>query len=54
MAVNKVVVFKRGFTYPICPRCQVTLEREYVHYCDRCGQCLCWSGFSKAEIVKKF
>ena len=41
-----------GFTtYPICPRCELTFEREYQSYCDRCGQHLCWKGFSKAVIV---
>jgi len=33
-----------GFAaYSVCPRCGVTLEREYQQYCDRCGQRLDWS-----------
>ena len=33
-----------GFaTYPICPHCQITLEREYQAYCVRCGQRLSWN-----------
>ena len=44
--------YLRGFTtYPICPRCKMTFEREYQKFCDRCGQCLHWKGFSKAVIV---
>ena len=31
---------KNGDCFPVCPRCDVTLEREYMRYCDRCGQAL--------------
>lgn len=41
----------RFTTYPICPRCGITFEREYQRYCDRCGQSLNWRDFSKAIIV---
>ncbi len=34
-------------SYPVCPRCQTTLEREYQAYCDRCGQKLDWSKFEE-------
>jgi len=37
--------------FPICPTCKITLEREYQHYCDRCGQCLSWRNFSKAKVI---
>ena len=39
---------QQGWTavYPVCPRCGVTMEREYQHFCDRCGQKLDWSAFS--------
>lgn len=37
--------------YPVCPRCGRTIEREYQHYCDRCGQCLDWSAFDQATIL---
>lgn len=41
-----------GFTtYPICPRCQQSFEREYQAFCDRCGQKLCWRGYSSAKII---
>jgi len=36
--------------FPVCPRCQTTLEREYQHFCDRCGQKLSWRGYRKAVI----
>lgn len=37
--------------FPVCPRCTITLEREYQSYCDRCGQLLDWSNFHKATII---
>ena len=41
-----------GFTtYPVCPQCQMTLEREYQAFCDRCGQRLNWRRYSEAEII---
>ena len=47
-AVTKAQVYRcQGgeIGYPVCPRCGVTLEREYQRYCDRCGQKLDWSNF---------
>lgn len=40
-----------GDTYPVCPRCRSTLEREYQAYCDRCGQCLGWQSFPRAPVI---
>lgn len=33
--------------YPVCPRCGITMEREFQQFCDRCGQKLDWSIFSQ-------
>ena len=38
--------------YYICPRCQITMEREFMAYCDRCGQCLTWRGYRKALRIR--
>ena len=35
--------------YYYCPRCDVTLEREFQTCCDRCGQLLDWKGYRKAK-----
>ena len=43
--VTECRTYKCGGTYPVCPRCNITLEREYQSYCDRCGQRLNWKGF---------
>lgn len=37
--------------YYICPRCHATMDREFMAYCDRCGQCLDWRNYEKAVIV---
>ena len=31
--------------YAVCPRCGVSIERDYVAYCSRCGQMLNWVGY---------
>ena len=37
--------------YYVCPRCRHTMEREFMKYCDRCGQCLDWSKYLEATVV---
>lgn len=34
----------------ICPRCDCVLDREFMHFCDQCGQKLDWSGYRHAKI----
>lgn len=38
-------------SFPACPQCGHTLEREYMAYCDCCGQCLSWDSYQDASIV---
>ena len=38
MPVTEVMLFPDGNGYYVCPRCHVTMEREFMHFCDRCGQ----------------
>lgn len=52
MRVRQVLQLPSGYTYPICPACEITLDREYQSYCDRCGQCLNWNQFDKAMIIQ--
>lgn len=37
--------------YYICPRCKISLERDFTSYCSRCGQRLDWTGYKKAKVV---
>lgn len=54
MPVTKVMVFRSGDSYPVCPWCGITLEREYQRFCDRCGQRLDWKELSSAvKIIKQ-
>lgn len=43
----------RTTSYYVCPRCGVTMEREFMAYCDRCGQCLCWRDCENAVVLKR-
>lgn len=51
MPVKEIMQYKNGDCYPVCPRCAVTMEREYVHFCDRCGQMLAWDFFEHAHVI---
>lgn len=51
MLVTQIRVFKMDGAYPVCPRCGLSLEREYQAFCDRCGQRLGWKNLRKAEII---
>lgn len=52
LAVTEYIVYHDTFggesVYYVCPRCEITLDREYQAYCDRCGQRLDWKGINKA------
>lgn len=54
MPVAELMVFSSSFgrtAYYVCPRCHITMEREYQSYCDRCGQRLEWTNCQNARIV---
>ena len=51
LAVRRYSACPELSTYPLCPRCNLPMEREYQHYCDHCGQALNWKGFSRAAVV---
>lgn len=51
LLVQELIVFSNGDGYYICPRCHVSLSREFVSYCDRCGQHLGWRRYKKAKIL---
>ena len=51
MPVTEVMIYSNGFAYYVCPRCHITVEREFMAYCDRCGQHLGWKNYKKAKII---
>ena len=44
--------YLQGSCYAICPKCENTMERDYMAFCDRCGQKLNWKNYKKAEVIK--
>ena len=50
LPVTKVIAYSNT-TYPICPICAISLEREYMAFCDRCGQRLNWNFFEHAKVI---
>lgn len=60
MRIEKVYAFEQEHnnqkyydSYPVCPGCGHTIDREFMAYCDRCGQKLSWKGYQKAEVEYK-
>ena len=54
MLVTELMVFPSAFgrtSYYVCPRCHITMEREFQSYCDRCGQRLDWKRHRHAKII---
>ena len=50
IVVSRVRYYGDNDVYPICPRCKLTIDREYMAYCDRCGQRLDWSMIEYARV----
>lgn len=38
-------------TFPVCPRCSRSIEREYQPFCDCCGQKLAWDSYHHASLL---
>lgn len=51
MAVNEIHLHRNNYAFPVCPRCHLTLDREYQAFCDRCGQALNWKYLKQALLV---
>lgn len=45
-SVTQTRVYARGYCYPVCPSCRSSLDREYMAFCDRCGQRLAWEEYA--------
>ncbi len=48
--IMQVIVLRNGYSYPICPRCDVSFDGEYTSFCDRCGQRLAWDIYPHVGI----
>ena len=47
-SLYNLLLLSAGF---VCPSCHVTLEREFVAFCDRCGQRLDWENYRSAKVI---
>ena len=50
LPVTRIRRYTHGDTYPLCPRCGSCIEREYMRFCNSCGQRLSWRLFSIATV----
>ena len=50
-AVAQIRVFENRHSYYICPECGASLDREYMAFCDSCGQRLSWVFCDKATSI---
>ena len=50
LPVTRIIVYAHNDSYPICPRCSMSLDREYMSFGDRCGQKLSWHLLDHAII----
>lgn len=51
MPVTEVMIYSDGSGFYICPRCHVTMDKEFVEFCDCCGQHLGWKSYRKAKKI---
>lgn len=49
MQVRIYVRYFNGTCFPVCPRCEIPIERDYMSYCDRCGQKLGWDRLNNVQ-----
>ena len=38
--------------YPICPRCSSSMDRDFVSYCNQCGQKMAWDQLNEVCFIK--
>lgn len=55
MRITEIMIYpsshQEGAGYYVCPKCKNTLDREFMHFCDRCGQKLNWTGYQNARQI---
>lgn len=54
MKMQELLIYSCGpnrTSYFRCPRCATTLDREYMSFCNHCGQSLDWNGCEQATKI---
>lgn len=49
MPVAELLIYSDGSEYYNCPRCNHTIDREFMDFCNCCGQHLSWKDYKKAK-----
>ena len=52
MQIRRYLRHGSGDAYPLCPRCEKPMEREFVCFCDKCGQRLGWDRLNQARFIQ--
>ncbi len=42
--ITMPVMEHNSYGYALCPRCNISLDRDFQAFCDHCGQHLKWNG----------
>lgn len=55
LEIKEITLLCNKYSFPVCPRCKDSMEREYQGFCDRCGQKLAWNLYEREATnrVKK-
>jgi len=51
LPVTECFRLENGEEYPLCPRCRISIDREYMSFCDRCGQLLDWQKYDLEQTL---
>ena len=44
--------YPNGAVFALCPRCNTPLSRDYLPYCDQCGQQLTWCSYGRNTPIE--
>ena len=50
MRIKDAILFGDEYICYCCPRCNISLDREFISFCDRCGQKLDWTKYRQAKL----
>ena len=51
LEITEIAVHYDRSSFPVCPRCKISIDREYQSYCDRCGQKLAWNLYYNDKVT---
>ena len=54
LIVKEIKILGSSGEFAACPKCKETVDREYMSFCDRCGQHLDWSCYDHAVVIPTF